>query len=285
MGKISKRIAALTFVLFIALCGCSNGAGSKDIEEDAITFDDSPDELYERALEEDTLIVYTVSTRVVETKEAFEKAYPGLLVEVRDLRSPNLIEEIEKGYSDGTAVCDVVICNDNSGEFQSRLVDTGIAVPSLPEDIAAHMEGVNSDGTASFLYEAELLFYSTKAFDECPIENIWELTDEKYKGRIYMPNPLRSFSTYALCASSLEYGEEFEAAYEERYGEKIMLKESENAAEAFWKRVSRNVIFTNSSDEVIEALNDGKADFGWCVSSKMRLADVGYLLAPVYKLT
>lgn len=284
MGKISGRIVTLIFAAALSLCGCANVADSGMSKTDVIVDDRTPEELYELALKEDTLVVYTVSTRVVETKEAFEKAYPGLLVEVRDLRSPNLIDEVEKGQSNGIPVCDVVLCNDNSGEFKSRLVDTGIVVPFLPKDIGSHMKEDNPYGMVSFLNEAELLFYSTKRYDECPINNIWELTDAKYKGRIYMPNPLRSFSTYAFCAASLDEDQEFEKAYEEYYKEKMDSEDSENAAEVFWNRMSENIIFTNSSDEVIEALNDDKADFGWCVSSKMRLAGVGYALAPVYKL-
>ncbi|MCR5277994.1 MAG: extracellular solute-binding protein [Lachnospiraceae bacterium] len=284
MEKISGRIVVLIFVIALALGGCGNTAGIETDKTKVITDNSTPEELYERALKEDTLVVYTVSTRAVDTKEAFEKAYPGLFVEVRDLRSPNLIEEVEKGSSNGTPVCDVVICNDNSGEFKSRLVDTGIVVAFLPEDIGNHMEEGAADGMVSFLNEAEILFYSTKEHTECPIENIWELTEEKYKDRVYMPNPLRSFSTYAFCASSLDHSTEFEAAYEAYAGEKLKLEGAENAAEYFWKKVSENIIFTNSSDEVTEALNDGKADFGWCVSSKLRLADVGYSLAPAYKL-
>lgn len=285
MEKIPGRIAALILAMALALGGCGDAAGIEEENGNVITDNSTPEELYERALKEDILVVYTVSTRVVDTKEAFEKAYPGLFVEVRDLRSPNLIEEVEKANVSGTPVCDVVLCNDNSGEFKSRLVDTGIVVPFLPEDIGIHMEEIAADGMVSFLNEAEILFYSTKVYDDCPIENIWELTEEKYKDRIYMPNPLRSFSTYAFCASSLDHDRELEDAYESYAGEKLKLEGTENAAEYFWKKVSVNIIFTNSSDEVTEALNDGKADFGWCVSSKLRLADVGYCLAPVYKLT
>ncbi len=285
MGKISGRIAALILAVAAALCGCGDKAATETETGNVITDSCTPEELYERGLKEDALVVYTVSTRVVDTKEAFEKTYPGLFVEVRDLRSPNLIEEVEKGCSNKTPVCDVVLCNDNSGEFKSRLVDTGIVVPFLPEDIGIHMEEAAADGMVSFLNEAEILFYSTKEFSQCPIENIWELTEEKYKGRIYMPNPLRSFSTYSFCASSLDHTGEFEAAYEAYAGERLKAEGTENAAEFFWKKISGNIIFTNSSDEVTEALNDGKADFGWCVSSKLRLADVGYSLAPVYKLT
>ncbi len=285
MGKISGRIAALIFIMVFALSGCANPSGNETEKKTVIIDNSTPEELYERALKEDTLVVYTVSTRVVDTKEAFEKTYPGLFVEVRDLRSPNLIEEVEKGSGRGTPVCDVVLCNDNSGEFKTRLIDTGIVIPFLPEDIGSRMKEDAADGMVSFLNEAEILFYSTKVYSECPIENIWELTEEKYKGRIYLPNPLRSFSTYAFCASSLDHIGEFEDAYAAYAGEKLKLEGTENAAEYFWEKVSENIMFTNSSDEVTEALNDGKADFGWCVSSKLRLAGVGYSLAPVYKLT
>ncbi len=285
MEKIFGRIVVLILVMITVFSGCKGVTAPGENIKVAVVDEKSPEELYEAALEEDTLVVYTVTTRVVDTKEAFEKAYPGLLVEVRDLRSPNLIEEVEKGSLNTTPVCDVVLCNDNSGEFKSRLVDTGIVVPYLPKDIRTHMKEDNADGMVSFLNEAEILFYSTKEFKECPIKNIWELTDEKYKERIYMPNPLRSFSTYAFCASSMDKGDELSDAYAECFGEMIPLTGSETAAEFFWKKVSENIIFTNSSDEVTEALNDGKADFGWCVSSKLRLAEVGYCLAPVYKLS
>ncbi|MBR4530061.1 MAG: extracellular solute-binding protein [Lachnospiraceae bacterium] len=284
MGRVSGRTFALICAGLLLLGGCgdaaADGAGSADPAWDTR----SEEELYEGALKEDVLVVYTVSTRAVETKESFEKEYPGLFVEVRDLRSPNLIDEIESGHANGQQVCDVVICNDNSGEFKSRLVDTGIVVPYLPADIADHMTGAFADGTVSFLNEAELLLYSTAIHDACPVGNIWELTEEKYRGRIYMPNPLRSFSTYTLCGTSLAHADELEEAYRAYAGEVLTTADGLSAAEVFWKRVSENIVFTNSSDEVAEALNDGTADLGWCVSSKLRLAEVGYRLAPVYRL-
>ncbi len=48
--------------------------------------------------------------------------------------------------------------------------------------------------------------------------------------------------------------------------------------------LSENTVFTNSSDEVAEALNDGTADFGICVSSKLRFREIGYKMEPVQKL-
>jgi len=129
-----------------------------------------------------------------------------------------------------------------------------------------------------------MIYYNSKRFASCPIKNIWELTDEKYKGRIYMPSPLRSFSTFAFVGSSSLHNDEFEKAYEEFYGKKYESDSESTAAEVFWTAASSNMVFTNSSDEVMEALNDGNADFGLMVSSKMRYKDVGYSFEPVYKL-
>ncbi|MCR5675790.1 MAG: extracellular solute-binding protein [Lachnospiraceae bacterium] len=246
--------------------------------------EETPEALYRKALEEDVLIVYTVSTRVAPVKESFEKAYPGLSVEIRDLRSPNLIEEVEANDKNSVSSCDVVLCNDNSGDFKTRLVDTGIVVPYLPSDIAAHMKTGMTGEMVSFFNEAELLFYSSAKYEKCPIGNLWELTDPIYRGRVFMPNPLRSFSTWALCGASLDHADELREAYREYTGEDLAEDNGENAAEIFWRRLSENLVFTNSSDEVVEALSSGNADFGFCVSSKLRFRDIGYEIEPVWKL-
>ena len=101
MGKLSGSLAALTAAALLVLGGCGGSAAPAGDTGVELTDESSPEELYERALAEDMLVVYTVSTRVVDTKEAFEKAYPGLFVEVRDLRRPNLIEEVERGSGKG----------------------------------------------------------------------------------------------------------------------------------------------------------------------------------------
>lgn len=245
--------------------------------------DKTPEDLYEAALSEDILIVYTVTTRVTQTKEDFEKEYPGLCVEIRDLRSPDLVEAIcESAKGDGTE-CDVVICNDNSGDFKRRLMDTGIVVPYIPEDISVHMKEGHTGERISFLDEAEMLFYNSDFFDEVPVQNIWELTEERFRGRVYMPSPLRSFSTYTLCGSVFTHSEELEEAYIE-YAGKELTDISEDAASYFWHSLSENMVFTNSSDEVMEGLKTGDADFGFMVSSKMRFKDMGYTFEPVYRL-
>ena len=285
MGRISKRLGTILLsALLFTGCGGKEAAADPWLEAAALDAEESPEELYEKALTEDVLIVYTVSTRLVQTKESFEAAYPGLSVELRDVRSPSLIEAVEQNHAKGLTDCDLVLCNDNSGEFKQRLIDTGLVLPYLPSDIAAHRKkGLDGDN-ASFLLEAEMLFYSSKLHDSCPIGNLWELTEEKYRGRIYMPNPLNSFATYALCGASMQHDAELEESYRRYAGKEAALAEGETVSEYFWKQASENIVFTNSSDEVVEALENGDADFGICVSSKLRLKELGYSIEPLLKL-
>ena len=283
MGRFFGRFALILLICSV-LTGCSKAEKDEWFESARTDAEETAEELYKKALNEDILIVYTVTTRAVQTKESFEARYPGLCVEIRDLRSPDLIEAVEANFRKGGATCDVVICTDNSGDFKERLVDTSAVVPFLPKDIASHMKKGDAEGTVSFVNEAEILFYSTMIYDECPISNIWELTDVKYRGRIYMPNPLRSFSTYALCTSFFSHSDELQKALSEYGHPEIVIPEGSNAAEVFWKMAASNIIFTNSSDEVIEALGNGEADFGFAVSSKLRFRDLGYEIEAVYSL-
>ena len=288
-GCQAARASVAALVCFFVLI-FGTGCGRKEQEEDIwlknadLSADETKEELYEKAKKEDVLIIYTVSTRVTKVKEAFEKEYPGLFVEVRDLRSPDLIEAVKANYESGKSECDVVLCNDNSGAFKETLVDTGIVVPYLPADIAAHMKEGVKEGIVSFVYETQMLFYNADRYESCPVDNLWALTDPRYKGKIYMPNPLRSFSTYAFCTAAFAHCEELEAAYRDYAGKELEIPEGYDAAMVFWEKISKNIVFTNSSDEVVEALVNQSADFGIMVSSKMRLQDVGYHLQPVYRL-
>lgn len=283
---MKKAVCFLWIFLLIFMIACAKENDNLNSKSEIVTPNpyESVDELYEKALTEDVLIVYTVSTRITKVKEAFEKEYPGLFVEVRDLRSPDLIRAVKEDYEEQKNECDVVLCNDNSGDFKQALVDTQIVIGYIPEDIAVNMKDGFVSNTVTFVDEAELLFYSNQVFSDCPIENLWELTEEQYKGKIYIPNPLRSFSTYAFCSSFFAKEDQLKRAYEAYAGEPLSIPAKESAASIFWKKLCDNVVFTNSSDEVCDALSTGVAYFGVMVSSKLRLNDIGYDFSPIYHL-
>ena len=287
--RLQKTKVLLSIFIIIVLCfsGCAKSEDESSIwkEKAHLEGDETEEILYEKALLEDILVVYTVSTRVTKVKESFEKTYPGLCVEIRDLRSPELIKAVKSCYLDGKSECDIVICNGNSGDFKNELVDAGYVVPYMPDDIAGKMKEGHVGEIVSFLDEAEMLFYNTDKYEECPIQNIWELTEPRYQGKIYLPSPLRSFSTFAFCGMTASYQEELAVAYEAYFGEHYDDKWG-SPDEFLWRGIARNAVFTNSSDEVCEQLGNGakEADFGIMVSSKYRYKEIGYTIEPVYEL-
>lgn len=276
------------FAIMLFATGCENKVETENtwLQDAKLDETETVDELYRLALKEDTLIVYTVSTRITKVKESFEKEYPGLSVEVRDLRSPDLVEAVWTNFSENGSECDVVICNDNSGYFYEKLVKTGAVAAYMPSDIKPKMFSDCIGESITFINEAELICYNTEKFSECPIKNIWELTDEKYAEKIYVPNPIRSFSTYALFGSILDESEALEEAYITLYGRAPELGDNNSVSELFLSELSKNVVYTNSSDEVYEALGTtgGKAELGIMVSSKLRMQDYGYSFDAIYDL-
>lgn len=247
----------------------------------------SAEELYQKALKEDTLVIYSVSTRAFDVKETFEKAYPGLTVDVRDLRGDDIIKTVLENYENRDYACDLIICSDCDGSLYKELLEPGIAYSYIPWDISKHLREIDEDQGMVFLGEAMMMIYNDNLFETQPIQNIWELTGEKFKGRIIMANPLSSFSTYGFCATVIAESEMMQQSYEKYFGEKMMVPVGKQAGEIFWEMVSPNIVFTNSSDEVMEGVGSFENTeylIGVMISSKLRYRELGYHLTPIYQL-
>ena len=280
MKKIGVIITLFITAFTLTACGGSANSDGSWSTEDRNWGKESAKELYKNALEENGLTVYTVSSRAADVKESFEKEYPGIKVEIRDLRSPTLIDAIKENVDRGKYEADVVICNDNSGEFKRELVDTGRVVPYIPKDIEKRLKDGYASDTVTLVDEGFMLFYNGNKYDECPIKNIWELTEGQFMGKIIAPSPLKSFSSYALYSQLYLAEDELAASYESYKGEKY--EGNEPISQYFLRALSKNTYFSDSSDDVVEAVGGGGTDYdlGFTVSSKLRYNEKGYQLMP-----
>ena len=242
------------------------------------------EQLYENALQEDTLVIYSVSSRVFEVKSSFEKEYPGLTVEVKDVRGNDVVNMVRNNYETEQYLCDLIICSDCDGSLYKELLEPGIVFSYLPWDIKSKMKAGHADSELDFLGESILLFYNTNVFDQKPISNIWELTEEQYKGKIIMANPLSSFSTYGFCSAIFTESDKMKQAYYDYCGKELVIPEGKSAGEVFWEMAAVNIIFTNSSDEVLEGIGNDDIWIGMMISSKMRYQELGYHFEPIYEL-
>ncbi len=291
-----KAIAILllttTLILF---CSCAGQRHSTSPDMDVwlrnsrLDAQETPQELYRKALEEDTLVIYSSSTRIMDVKDSFEKQYPGLTVSVQDIRSVDLVDVLEQKFNDGEYDCDIMVCSDGNGEVSQNLVPAGILYKYTPYDLADKIRPENAPVTLPLVGEIELAFYNTEVYDSPPINNWWELTESRFFGKVVMPNPIKSFSAMGLIAMTIKNSDVMAQAYHDLYGTDIELSDGETAGEAYWRMLTENGMkLVNSSDEVVELVGTpGLTDppIGIMVSSKTRMREVGFNIEPIYNMS
>ena len=93
---------------------------------------ETPQELYEKVLAEDTLVIYTESTRMMDVVKTFMAAYPGLTVSVRDVRGNDIVDMLNENFITGNYACDVVLRNDNDGILSHDFIPRGVISSTHP---------------------------------------------------------------------------------------------------------------------------------------------------------
>jgi iron(III) transport system substrate-binding protein len=292
--RFSKLLFVLLAVcLFTGLAACSasnaaNGASERWEAQAGLDEKETPEELYSAALEGGTLVIYSNTTRIYDTQEAFEKEYPGLHTDVQFVRATDLINLLEEKSTVTKPLCDIVVCTDSNAVLSGRFVPEGLLYKYTPWDIADKIKPENNGTVLDFMVEAAMLFYNDDVYDSPPLTNWWELTEPRFRGRFYMVDPLRSHTTNALMFTMIEHSDEMAQAYYDLYGKELLIPEGSSAGQEFWRMLLENdVQFTSSSDEALEQVGmPGREDppVAILVSSKERKTDLGYSIAPIYDI-
>jgi iron(III) transport system substrate-binding protein len=283
--KIIRLI--LTFLIVtLSFCGCEAKDTNEGIivweKEANLTAHETPEQLYAAALNEETLVVYSTSTRMLDVAASFQKQYPGLTVRVVDIREDEMYAKLREDFEGGSIMCDVVCSADGRGVMVNEFIPQGVVYKYAPFDIADKMIDTGEDALLMLVSEASMLYYNDTYSDAPPVTNWWELSAEAWRGKVTMPNPARSLTTMAVFGTFIKESDAMAAAYEAYYGKPLALNDGESAGEAFVRMLVENdAMIVNSSDEVADAVGaPGTASeaLGIMVSSKMRLKSIGYNL-------
>ena len=292
--KSKKSLVALTLLLSLAITGCAqkNTEPANPLIEwlvaanlDAV---ETPEDLYAAALNEDMLIVYSSSTRVMDVAATFERQYPGLIVKVEHLREPELYETLANNFRTGSFSGDVIISADSRGIMLNEFMQNHIAVKYVPQEIADNILPGNNEALLMLAGEASVVCYNEFYYSEPPVSNWWELTEEKWRGMVYMPSPTRSMTSLALFCMIIYNSDMMAQAYEDFYGYPLELPQGENAGREFIRRLFENgAVIVNSSDEVAEivgAPGSRSSSIGIIISSKTRMRTIGYEFLNHYEM-
>lgn len=288
-----KKLTAILLIIIInlSLCSCTSKTTMELMMEEWLEYADleaeeTAEELYEKALTENTLIIYSTTTRIYDVKESFEAQYPGLTIEIYDMRAYDLVEILKTSYENAEVLCDIVICSDDDGSLTEELLPLNIINKYVPYDIEEYIMDTANTDLLHFVGEAEQLFYNNEVYETCPITNWWQLTEEEWANNIYMNSPLRSHPAYGLLHAVIANSDAMADAYYEYYGEELEIPEGSCAGEIFWERLIANgVQFTTSSNEIVELIGDSSNEnppVGFMISSKIRLSNIGMDVAVAY---
>jgi len=130
----------------------------------------------------------------------------------------------------------------------AQLVPEGFVMSWVPPDLAGKIDQRYQDPLA-IANEANVWAYNTQAYDKCPIENIWQLTEPEWKGKVALQDPLGKASYIDWFNQMAVHGDEaVAAAYEARYGK--ALETDEASATAAWvAALAANAPLLTDADE------------------------------------
>src|SRR5690625_4591557 len=179
----------LVIILVLSACGSSNdnnntsndgNSGSDDwAKEVKLDETESVDELYEKAKEEGTVVVYSHTSLISDVKENFEKEYPGITVEDYTLYGAEMLEKIKREHESGVHNSDVIAVKNLAGALQEDLLKNNILHNYTPSDITEKMiEPYNTNESLIQYVEYRAVFYNSDVYDESPIDNWWDLTTD-----------------------------------------------------------------------------------------------------------
>lgn len=245
----------------------------------AETFD--LDALIEAARKEAPITIYDSTGKIVDMANAFSKKY-GVEATGQKVSANSQLEMLIREHQAKNIRADVALLSDTpAGMAQllpAKIMESWIPV-SMAETIPEHYRD-----PFTMSVNANLWSYNGDTFETCPVGNIWELTEPKWRRKVALVDPLTKGTAADWFNQTETYGEEqMLAAYEAHFGQPFEPKEFETATQAWVAGLARNApLLTGTSDPVAEAVGTaGDTDpfFGLVDSAKYRNnADKGFRL-------
>ncbi len=215
----------------------------------------TPEELLPLALAEGTVTVYSFTSRIGKVEAAFEAAYPGIDMKGFDISSTEQIELLIEESEDFITNADVIYISDTPVVLV-KIFDGGIIQPYIPPRIIDRVQPALRDPILTQRLSTKVLMYNEEAHpDGPPVDSLWDLTRDEWRGRVFMVDPLKRGDYLDLMTQIFLHADEMAAAYEEEFGRPIVLDGVENAGQQFIADFFANdPVLVDSTDDVNAAV-------------------------------
>jgi len=227
--------------------------------------------LIEAAKKEPPVSVYSTTGKIVEQAKAFTAKY-GVQATGTKANAASQLEMVVREAQAKNVQADVLQISDAAAGV-AQLVPEGYVESWVPPDLADKIDPIYRDPLV-LTNEANVWAYNTEVYQSCPVKNIWELTEAKWKGKVAFQDPLGKASYVDWFNQMAKHADDkIAAAYKDYYGKD--LAKDEDTATAMWiKALAANAPLLTDADEAaaqaVGAPNQKEPFVGLVSSAKFR---------------
>jgi iron(III) transport system substrate-binding protein len=257
------------------------------------------------AREEGQVVIYSVSSRIFKLQEEFMEKY-GVEIVGFDLASEIQLEKLRREHKAGIYEVDVIF-NSDTPTVLSEFWPQGLVWNFVPESVVAELEPEEIEPLLTQRWSSRVLFYNSASYPEgAPIDNLWDLTREEWRGNVLMPDPLENAVQMNALQTILQHADEMEAAYEAEFGEPItfsddvleaigevgVIEEVNASIEWLYRFMQNDPVFLSSTTTIwknISSVDQDDPPVGFTTFSKVRdfeegvyESDVAYDVQPTF---
>jgi len=203
------------------------------------------DALIKAAQAEEGINVVDSTGKIVDMAESFSKKYGVKAVGTKSKATAQL-EAVVREAQSGNVQGDVVMISDVPAAM-GQLMPEGFAISWVPPDLAGDIDP-KAQNPLLVVSSPNVLTYNTQLYKECPIKNLWDLTDPEWKGKLAMQDPLGKPSYTDWFNQMRSHADnKIAAAYEAKFGKKLET-DTPSATEAFVAALAANGPLLTDSD-------------------------------------
>jgi iron(III) transport system substrate-binding protein len=181
-----------------------------------------------------------------------------------------------------------VLFNNETSLILNEFLPRDLVWNFVPDSVAGQLADDEKEPLLVQRWSSRILFYNgTKYPGGAPIDNLWDLTREEWKGRLLMPNPLESSVQANVIQTILQHPDQMAAAYKAEFGDEIeyskkllkavkkspLIDKPDAAKEWLARLLANDPVFLGSTTKIFTNVGDVKQDnppLGISTFSKMR---------------
>ena len=276
-----KRILSLVLALALLLGACAIANAETVGEALAAAAKMTNEELYEKAKEEAAagaqLNFYSTTSFAEKAAANFMNDYPELAgkvvyAEIDDKETYTILTNtIGSGVKDSADMA----LTQNGPDLKTYLLDEGLTLTYFPEALKDVVSEAEQEPAVVTYVNSLFIYHNGEG--SINFTNVWELTEEQWKDRIFFKDPTNETVNinFLIMLTSEKWNARLEAAYESYYGKAWEAGEFDSAALQWIDGFLANVNYTYTSASKMAAgiASGAPGNMGLFVFSKLRKVD------------